>query len=71
MLLPPRHLSQTLTPPLALDDADDEAISCRDFLDAVLTPAADLIFSAVVVGVLHRQVRAWEIELLGLHLRSV
>ena len=68
ILLPPRHLSQTLAPPLALDDADDEALSCRDFFDAVLTPAADLVYSAVTVGVFRRQVRAWEIELLSIHL---
>ena len=69
--LPPRHLSQTLAPLLALDYAGDEALSCRDFLDAVLTPAADLVFSTVAVGVFRHKVRAWEIELLGIHLRSV
>ena len=66
-----RHLSQTLAPTLALAAADDEALSCRDLLDAVLTLAADLVFSAVAVGVFRRQVRAREIELLGIHLRSV
>ena len=71
ILLPPRHLSQTLAPPLALDNAGDEALSCRDLTDAVLTPAADLVFSAAAVGVFRRQIRAREIELLGLQLRSV
>ena len=68
------HLStsiKTLAPPLALDDAGDEALSCRDFFDAVLTSAADLVLSTVVVGVFRRQVRAWEIELLGLSLRLI
>ena len=65
---PPR---QTLAPPLALDDAGDEALSCRDLTDAVLTPAADIVFSAIAVGVLRRQVRAWKIELLGLLSHSV
>ena len=65
ILLPPRHLSQTLAPPLALDDAGDEALSCRDLTDTVLTPAADLVFSAAAVGVLRRQVGAQKIELLG------
>ena len=59
-------LSKTLAPPLALDDAGDEAFSCRDLVDAVLTPAADIVLSAAAVGVLHRQVRARWIELLGL-----
>ena len=66
IFLPPRHLSKTLAPPLALDDAGDEALSCRDFSDAVLTPAADIVLSAVAVGVLRRQVRARWAELLGL-----
>ena len=61
--LPPR---QTLAPPLALDDASDEALSCRNLSDAVFTPTADIVFSAVAVGVLRRQVRAQKIELLGL-----
>ena len=63
------HLStsvKTLAPPLARDDAGDEALSCRDFFDAVLTPAADIVLSAVAVGVLRRQVRARWAELLGL-----
>ena len=63
------HLStsvKTLAPPLARDDAGDEALSCRDFSDAVLTPVADIILSAVAVGVLCRQVRARWAELLGL-----
>ena len=63
------HLStsvKTLAPPLARDDAGDEALSCRDFSDAVLTPAADIVLSAVAVGVLRRQVRARWAELLGL-----
>ena len=63
-LLPPLHLVKTLEPPLALDDAGDEALSCRDFSDAVLMPVADIILSAAAVGVLHRQVRARWIELL-------
>ena len=60
------HLStfvKTLAPPLA---RDDEALSCRDFSDAVLTPAADIVLSAVAVGVLRRHVRARWAELLGL-----
>ena len=65
---PPR---QTLAPPLALDDAGDEALSCRDLTDAVFTPAADIVFSAAAVGVLRRQVRARKIELLGLIFYSV
>ena len=59
------HLStsvKTLAPPLALDYAGDEALSCRDLIDVVLTPAADLVFSAAAVGVFRRQVRAREIE---------
>ena len=64
-------LAQTLAPPLALDDAGDEALSCRDLTDAVLTPAADIVFSAVSVGVLPRQVMARKIELLGLISYSV
>ena len=63
------HLStsiKTLAPPLALDHAGDEALSYRDFSDAVLTPAADIVLSAVAVGVLRRQVRARWAELLGL-----
>ena len=65
------HLSQTLAPTLALDDADDKALSYRDLLDAVLTPATDIVLSAVAVGVLRRQVRARKIELLGLISYSV
>ena len=64
-LLPPRHLAQTLAPPLARVDARDEALSCRDFFDAVLTLAADLVLSAAAIGVFRRRVRAREIELLG------
>ena len=64
-------LAQTLAPPLALNDAGDEALSCRDLTDVVLTPAADIVFSAVAVGVLRRQVRARTIELLGLLFHSV
>ena len=67
ILLPPLHLAQTLPPPLA----PDEALSCRDLTDAVLTPAADIVFSAAAVGVLRRQVRARKIELLGLLFYSV
>ena len=65
---PPR---QTLAPPLALDDAGDEALSCRDLSDAVFTPAADIVFSAAAVGVLRRQVRARKIKLLGLIFYSI
>ena len=65
ILLPPLHLAQTLAPPLALDGARDEALSCRDLTDAALTPAADLVSSAAAVGVFRRQVRAREIELPG------
>ena len=71
IFLPPLHLRQTLAPPLALDDAGDEALSCRDLTDAVFTPAADIVFSAAAVGVLRRQVRARKIELLGLIFYSV
>ena len=63
------HLStsvKTLAAPLARDDAGDEALSCHDFSDAVLMPAADIVLSAAAVGVLRRQVRARWIELLGL-----
>ena len=68
---PSSTLAQTLAPPLALDDADDEALSCRDLSDAVFTLAANIIFSAAAVGVLRRQVRARKIELLGLISHSV
>ena len=68
---PSSTLAQTLAPPLALNDAGDEALSCRDLTDAVFMPAADTIFSAVAVGILHRQVRARTIELLGLLSHSV
>ena len=71
IFLPARHLAQTLVPSLALDDAGDEALSCRDLTDAVLTPAVDIVFSAAAVGVLCRQVRARKIELLGLIFYSV
>ena len=64
-------LARTLAPPLALDDAGDEALSCRDFSDTVLMPAVDIVLSAAAVGVLRRQVRARKIELLGLILHSV
>ena len=63
------HLSisvKTLAPLLARDDAGDEALSCRDFSDAVLTPATDIVLSAVAVGVLRRQFRERWAELLGL-----
>ena len=53
-------LARTLAPPLALDDAGDEALSCRDFTDVVLTPAAVIVLSATAIGVLRRQVRARE-----------
>ena len=59
-------LARTLAPPLALDDAGDEALRCRNLSDAVFTPTADIVLSAVAVGVLRRQVRARKIELLGL-----
>ena len=65
------HLSQTLAPTLALDDADDKALSYRDLLDAVLAPATDLVFSAVAVGVFCHQDRARKIELVGLLFCSV
>ena len=64
--LPPRHLAQTLAPPLVRVDARNEALSCCNFFDAVLTLAADLVLSAAAVGVFRRQVRVREIELLGL-----
>ena len=65
---PPRP---TLAPPLAFDDAGNEALRCRNLVDAVLTPAADIFYSAVAVAVLRRQVRAWKTELLGIQLLSV
>ena len=68
--LPPRRLAQTLAPPLARVDAGDEALSCRGLFDAVLTPAADLVFSAAAVGVFRRQVRAREIGLLDIRSAS-
>ena len=64
-------LARTLAPSLALDDADDEALRCRNLSDAVLTPTADIILSAVVVGVFRRQVRARRIELHGIISHSV
>ena len=59
-------LARTLAPPLALDDAGDEVLRCRNLSDAVFTPTADIVLSTVTIGVLRRQVRAWKIELLGL-----
>ena len=56
---------------LALDDAGDEALSCRNLSYAVFTPTADIVLSAVAVGVLRCQVRAQKIELLGLIFHSV
>ena len=64
-------LARTLAPPLALDDAGDEALRCRNLSDAVFTPNADIVLSAVAIGVLRRQVRARKIELLGLLFHSV
>ena len=64
-------LARTLAPPLALDDAGDEALRCRNLSDAVFTPTADIVLSTVAVGVLRRQVRARKIELLGLIFHSV
>ena len=58
-------------PPLALDDAGDEALSCRDLFDTVFTLVADIVFSAAAVGVLRHQVRARKIELLDLVFYSV
>ena len=63
--------TKTLAPLLARDDAGDEALSCRDIFDAVLTPATYLVLSAAAIGVFRRRVRAREIELLGLSLRLV
>ena len=63
--------TKTLAPPLALDDAGDEALSCREFSDTVLTPAAGIVLSAATVGVFRRQVTTREIELLGLSLLLV
>ena len=40
--------------------------SLRDLFDIVLRPAAELVCSAAAIGVFRRQVRAREIELLGL-----
>ena len=64
-------LARTLAPPLALDDARDEALRCRNLSDAVFTPTVDIVLSAVAVGVLRLQVRARKIELLGLIFHSV
>ena len=64
-------LARTLAPPLALDDIGDEVLRCRNLSDAVFTPTADIILSAVAVGLLRRQVRAQTSELLGLISRSV
>ena len=64
-------LARTLAPPLALDDAGDEALRCRNLSDAIFTPTADIILSAVAVGLLRRQVRARTNELLGLISHSV
>ena len=64
-------LTRTLAPPLALDDAGDEALRCRNLSDAAFTPTADIVLSTVAVGVLRRQVRARTIELLGLLFHSV
>ena len=64
-------LAQTLAPPLALDNAGDEALRCRALSDTVFTPTADIVFSVVAVGVLRRQVRAQTIKLLGLLFHSV
>ena len=64
-------LARTLEPLLALDDAGDEALHCRNLSNAVFTPTADIVLSAVAIGVLRRQVRARKIELLGLIFHSV
>ena len=64
-------LARTLAPPLALDNAGDEALRCHNLSDAIFTPTADIVLSAVAVGVLRRQVRAWKFELLGLISHSV
>ena len=64
-------LARTLVPLLALDDAGDEERSCRDLTDAVFMPAADIVFFAIAIGVLRRQVRARTSELLGLISHSV
>ena len=64
-------LARTLAPPLALDDAGDEALRCRNLSDAVFMPTADIVLSAVAVGVLRRQVRARKSELLDLISHSV
>ena len=64
-------LARTLAPPLALDDAGDEALRCLNLFDAVFMPTADIVLSAVAVGVLRRQVRARKSELLGLISRSI
>ena len=57
-----------LAPPLALGDAGDEALRCRDLVDVVFMPAADIVYSAVVVAVLRRQVRAQTTKLPGIEL---
>ena len=59
-------LARTLAPPLALDNAEEEALRCRNLSNAVLTPTADIVLSTVAVGVFRRQVRAWRTELLGI-----
>ena len=69
--LSPSTLARTLAPLLALDDAGDEALRCHNLSDAVFTPTADIVLSAVAVGVLRRQVRARKSELLDLISHSV
>ena len=71
VIIPSSTLARTLAPSLDLDDAGDEALRCRNLSDAVFTPTADIVLSAVAVGVLRRQVRARKIELLGLIFYSV
>ena len=63
--------TKTLAPLLARDDAGDEVLSYHDIFDIVFTPAADLVLSAAALAVFCRQVRAREIELLGLRLNFV
>ena len=67
----PAILINTLVPQLGLSSILQNQLGVA--LDAltVFTPTADIVFSAVAVGALHCQVRAWKIELLGLIFHSV
>ena len=59
------------------DEADQFDLPCPNlatedtYSDAVFTPTADIVLSAVDVGALRRRVRARKIEILGLIFYSV